>query len=265
MFINDQREAEEAKKLKSDNFGKIPISGIYRISVNDISFDMLTVNSDDTSVTDRFWNDNYQDYTLEKWVLWTKEEGIHIDIGAHTGMYTIAAFAANSNNQLISIEPFDLNFHRIITNLRLNNLSQKKISLFNYAVSDTNKKVKFHINSPLSYLSKGGKISTSGKDINAIKLDSLVISNTKMKVKSLKIDTEGEDLNVLKGSINLINKFMPKIIVETRRDNIEQIIDFLLSSGYKNIYDEKENSIKKGNLIEFDNKQIVKDIFCDHY
>lgn len=265
MFINDQRKAEEAKKLKNNNFGKIPISGIYRITVNNIFFDMLTVNSDDTSVTDRFWNDNYQDYTLEKWVAWTKEEGIHIDIGAHTGMYTIAAFAANPNNQLIAIEPFDLNFHRIITNLRLNNLSQKKISLFNYAVSDVNKKVKFQINSPFSYLSKGGKIMNSGKDINAITLDSLVISNKKSKVKSIKIDTEGEDLNVLKGSINLIKKFMPKIIVETRRENIQQIIEFLLSCGYKNIYDEKENTIIKSNLIEFDNKQISKDIFCDHY
>ncbi len=243
---------------------KTSFSGIFQITVNEnIKFDIITINSDDTSVVDRFWNKNYRDFTLNKWCEWSTEKGIYIDIGAHTGIYTLSALKANTENRLITFEPFSLNFHRIISNLRLNNFDNNNVSLFNIAVTDENKIIKFNVNTPWSYLSKGGKISESGVDTKAIKLDSLKISNSNLQIKALKIDTEGEDFKVLQGAKNLITNNKPKLIVEVRKNNINEIIKFLTGLGYKNIYDEENIALNDNRLTSFKDKKISKDIIFE--
>ncbi len=266
MFIDKNIEAEKIKKnLKSKSIKKTPVSGIFRIERNNISFDMLVINSDDTSISERFWDDNYYDFTLDKWCDWSKEEGVYIDVGAHTGLYTVAALVSNNKNHLISIEPFTLNYHRIITNLRLNNFNNKNASLFNLAVSDNDKIVKFDIKTSQywSYLSKGGKIGNEGVNTKAIKLDSLKFSNNKINLSGLKIDTEGEDLNVIFGAEKMIENFMPKIIIECRKHNILDILKYLSKFGYNNIYDQYGNSPGSKKLIEFNEGENSKDLFFE--
>lgn len=266
MFINKNIEADRLKNKPNNKSGKkIPVSGIFRVKTKNISFDMLAVNSDDTSISDRFWDDNYFDYTLEKWCEWCMEEGIYIDVGAHTGFYTISALVCNSKNHIISIEPLPLNFHRIITNLRLNNFNNKNATLFNVAVSNTDKQVKFDNNTSQywSYLSKGGKISNKGKDIKAIKLDSINFINNKIDLKGIKIDTEGEDLNVIFGAKQLIESYKPKIIIECRKKNILDILKYLSKFGYKNIYDEYGNRIGEEKLVYFNSGENSKNLFCE--
>ena len=104
MFINKNKDAERLKQISNDNLEKnIPVSGIFRLTLSKISFEMLVINSDDTSVSRRFWNDNYSDFSLERWSNWSLEEGLYLDIGAHTGLYTMAALTANNKNRLLSV------------------------------------------------------------------------------------------------------------------------------------------------------------------
>ena len=104
MFIDKNIEAEKIKKnLKNKSVKKTPVSGIFRIETNNIHFDMLVINSDDTSISRRFWDDNYSDFALAKWCDWSKEEGVYIDVGAHTGLYT------QQQRQLVTIKPPDIN------------------------------------------------------------------------------------------------------------------------------------------------------------
>lgn len=264
MFINKNKKAESLKKnIINTSEKKIPISGIFKLNTKKTSFEMLVINSDDTSVSNRFWNKDFKDYTLDTWCHWCEQEGIYIDVGAHTGMYTIAAFVSNKKNCLVSIEPLPLNFYRIITNLRLNYFDNLKIKLLNLAVSDNNKTVKFDIRTPWSYLSKGGKISEKGVTMKAIKLDSLDFSNNSSEIKGIKIDTEGEDLKVILGAKEIISKYKPKIIIECRRNNILEIFNFLSKFGYNKIYDNTGNNIKDKKLLQFNEDQIVKDLFFE--
>ena len=243
---------------------KIPLSGIFQLHINEnVEFEIITINNDDTSVVDRFWNRNHKDFVLEKWCEWSQDKGVYIDIGAHTGIYTLSALKANPENRVIAFEPFVLNFHRIITNLRLNNYDNNSVSLFNAAVTNENKIIKFEVITPWSYLSKGGKISNQGVDTKAIKLDSLKISKSNLKINAIKIDTEGEDLNVLLGAKNIISNHKPKIIVETRQNNVQEIISFLSDLGYNKIYDEDNIKKTKINLMNFRDKQTTKDIFFE--
>ena len=86
--------------------------------------------------------------------------------------------------------------------------------------------MKFKTNTEWSYLSKGGKIDNNGSKVQAISLDSIKFNNKNLQINAIKIDTEGEDLNVLKGGIKLIKKNLPKIIIETRREDAEAIFKF---------------------------------------
>ena len=144
MFVNKNIKAEKIRETNNnEENSKLPLSGIYNVKIKDIDFDMLTIKSDDTSIVDRFWNYSHKDFTLEKWIDWCKTPGIYIDVGAHTGFFTISCLKSNLENHVVSIEPLSINFHRIITNLRLNNFNDKNATLFNYAASNENKKVKF--------------------------------------------------------------------------------------------------------------------------
>ncbi len=260
-FVNLNDQAENSKNSKNTDKKNL-ISGIFRIKTRNLNFDMLTINSDDSSIVNRFWDDNFEDFTLEKWSDWTSQEGIHIDVGAHTGLFTLAALKSNKKNIVVAIEPFDLNYHRIITNLRLNNFDNTRVNLFNLAASNQNKEVKFEIKTPWSYLSKGGKISNQGINVKAIKLDSINF-NPSIKIVSLKIDTEGEDFSVLEGSKNLIKTNMPNLVIETRPNNIVNIINLLNSLGYNNIYDKFNKKSSEEEIYKFENNKNVKDIFCE--
>ncbi len=260
MFIDKVRELEK----KYPNSKKYPLSGIFNIKISDINFDMLTIESDDSSVVDRYWNTSFEDTTLKIWSEWSKKEGIFVDVGAHTGLFTITSLKCNKKNNVLSIEPLPINFFRIITNLRLNNYKQDRVTLFNYAVTNENKIVKFKTNTEWSYLSKGGKIDNNGSKVQAISLDSIKFNNKNLQINAIKIDTEGEDLNVLKGGIKLIKKNLPKIIIETRRENAEAIFKFLTEIGYNKIYDYNKTLITTDKPLIFDDAEISKDIFCEY-
>ena len=264
MFVDRIKYIEKKGEEKKIPKEKLPLSGIFNIKVKHLNFDVLSIASDDTSVKDRYIIKNFFDFTLEKWVDWSKEEGVFIDVGAHTGFYSLAALKNHEKNIVVAIEPLQINFYRILTNLRLNHLqSCGRFEILNYAVSNEDKFVHFSTKSAWTFLSKGGKISNSGMKIKAIKLDSLDLSSLNTKVIALKVDTEGHDLESLQGGYNLIKSHLPKIIVETRRNNAEAIFKFLHELGYKNIYDENNTHISSEKTLSFQGKEESKDIFCE--
>lgn len=236
-------------------------SGIYKIEINQISFFMLCINNDDTNVLDSLSQNNFPGIPLIKWSRWSSDKpGIYIDIGAHSGIYSLLAAASNKKNKLISLEPLPINYYRILTNIRLNGYFFNRFIILNVAASNENKKVKFSIDSDISHLSKGGKISDEGINVNAIKLDELIFKSNQ-KVCGLKIDTEGEDLSVLIGAKNIIKNNFPKIIIEAREKNIREIRNFLKDVGYNYVYenDPNENEIE---LMNFKRSK-TKDIFAE--
>ena len=53
-----------------------------------------------------------------------------------------------------------------------------------------------------------------------------------MHVKGIKIDTEGEDFNILEGSRKIFSKYKPKIIIEVRNENKQNIQKFFDEFNY---------------------------------
>jgi len=221
----------ELNKLPSHN-------GVYNFKISKTSFLMLNIINDDSSVVKHFWKGSHDLEELDLWFEISKNDGVFIDVGAHTGLYTITSLKANPKNNVVSFEPYFMNLSRLITNLRLNGLV-KNVSSVLGAVSNFDGKSKFKITTERSYMSKGGRLSEEGQDINVYKLDTLLFKKFEQKINAIKVDTEGEDLNVLLGAENLIKEYKPKIIIEVREENKIDIVNFLKSNSYK-IYNIKD-------------------------
>ena len=242
------KEAIEYKSLNKDiKFSELslaelnklpPHNGVYDFKISKTSFLMLNIINDDSSVVKHFWRGFHDLEELDLWFEISKDEGVFIDVGAHTGLYTISSLKANPKNNVVCFEPYFINLSRLISNLRLNGLL-KNVSTVLGAVSNFDGKSKFKISTEKSYMSKGGKLSEEGQDINVFKLDTLFYKKFNKKLNAIKIDTEGEDFNVLLGAQNLIKEHKPKIIIEVREENKIDIVNFLKSNSYK-IYNIKD-------------------------
>ena len=223
------------KKMSLDELNKLPKHmGVADIKISQTSFKMLNILNDDSTVMEYFWKDIHSDLpSLNLWFDISKEEGIYLDIGAHTGTYVLTALKSNPNNFIIAFEPFYLNLARLIANLRINDLNYyKNVQALSIAASDITGVKNFNVNSRGTYLHKGGKIANSGETINTIKIDDMNFDKINKQVKGLKIDTEGEDLKVLIGCQKTIQKFNPKIIIEVRNENKAAIQEILHNKNY---------------------------------
>ena len=221
------------KKMSLEALQKLPVhNGIINFKITKTSFLMLNVLNDDSSIVKYFWQDSHDLKCLDLWYDLSLQNGCFIDVGAHTGLYSLTSLKANYANQVISIEPHFMNLSRLITNLRLNGLANNITTVLG-AVSNFDGITKFNVLTDQSYLSKGGRIDENGEDVNVYALDSLYFNKLQRPLVAMKIDTEGEDYNVLLGSEKLIKKYKPKIIIEVREENKMNIKLFLKKYNYK--------------------------------
>ena len=231
-FKKSQKESI-FKKMSLAELQKLPAhNGMLNFKISQTSFLILNILNDDSSAVKYFWKNSHDIESLDLWYEIAKKEGAYIDVGAHTGLYTLTAIKANRQNNVICFEPYFMNLSRLITNLRLNGLLQN-VSPILGAISDYDGKSKFKITTEKSYMSKGGKISEEGLDINVYQLDTLYFNSLEKKIKGIKIDTEGEDYKVLVGAEKLIEKYRPEIIIEVRDENKIEISNFLQKYSYK--------------------------------
>lgn len=222
------------KKMSIQELHKLPVhNGIINFKITKTAFLMLNILNDDSSITKYFWQDSHDLQSLDLWYELSLEKGVFIDVGAHTGLFSMTSVKANEENVVICFEPYFMNMARLITNLRLNGIT-KNVKTILAAVSNFNGKTKFSVSTEKSYLSKWGKIDTEGKEIDAHTLDSLFFNKLNKPLKAIKIDTEGEDHKVLMGAEKLINKYKPKLIIEVSNENKINIKNFLKKINYKN-------------------------------
>ena len=140
------------KKMSLDQLNKLPHHvGMINFKISHTSFFILNIFNDDSSAVKFFWKESHDLQSLDLWYEISKEEGTYIDVGAHTGLYTITSVKANMHNRVIAIEPFYLNMSRLISNLRLNNI-KKNVDIKIAAASNFDGKANFKIDTDQTYL-----------------------------------------------------------------------------------------------------------------
>jgi FkbM family methyltransferase len=180
----------------------------------------------------------YEKRELETFFSWIKSKKISfkkasaIDVGSNIGNHTLyfsrffkKVFSFEANKDIFQV-------------LNLNVRSKKNIKVYNYAVSNQNKKGFLDID--VTNISGSGLSNNKknfSQNIKCKKLDSLF--KNKKKIQLIKIDVEGKELQVLLGAKNILFNNRPIILFEHHLQNFDKngnskCISFLSSMGYKN-------------------------------
>ena len=205
-------------------------SGVWELKFRDIYFKMINIYNDDLVPTKFFWKDKYEQLSLNLWYEFTRDlNAVHIDVGSHTGVYTIIGNLNKTKNNIISLEPYYINFSRMLTNLKLNKISLENSLLV--AASKDNGVAKFKTLTHIRQHTSGGSIQNEGNhSVKKIRLDDINIGN--QKVGTIKIDTEGHEYEVLIGSELIIKNYRPDIIFEINQASAQNCLDYLINCGY---------------------------------
>lgn len=155
-----------------------------------------------------------------------------IDVGANIGNHSV--FFSNICKYIHSFEPSSKAFELLRINTRFENIKIHKLGL-----SDVNGRA---LLKESMYNLGGSNIIKSNKKQNYLtenikinKLDNLSFLKSK-EIDLVKIDTEGHELKVLKGSIKIIKKNLPIILLEQNISDIKngksKSLLFLNKYGY---------------------------------
>jgi FkbM family methyltransferase len=213
-----------------------PYFGWVECSSGSSTFRMLLGGADDGIALRFLWNGSYESMSLKSWTWLAKKVELAIDVGAHTGTYTLAARAANPNVLVLSFEPHFMNFARLNLNLRANGFGTG--NTFMYAVGAKNEVLPFSVSTSLDWLSSGGSIGKRQKGITTsvqvINLDSFLTPPVVAKVGLVKIDTEGFEAECIQGMRNIISTKHPVIFFECiDAKSGSEVQNILQEYGYK--------------------------------
>jgi FkbM family methyltransferase len=176
-----------------------------------------------------------QGYEPESRKLWRslcKDAELVIDVGAHTGVYSLDARRAGAK-EVLSIEPYHLNHARLVMNLRHAGFDTAGAVLF--AASDENRIQMLSVAAPGYYCSAGCKLGRAEPGVSAefpvrvSRLDALLLEQYHAKVRVVKIDTERHGARVLRGMTKIL-AHRPDLILECIEDGMTEILEPL---GYK--------------------------------
>ena len=148
----------------------------------------------------------------------TPEKGqLVLDVGANYGDSAIL-WAKKFGAKVVAFEPLNDVFNELEKNIELNSVD---VVAYNVAIGNGKE---------IAGKSKGRMFSARGDlKIKTKRLDDYSFDRADL----LKIDVEGFEYEVLKGAENTINKFKPRIIIETHSIALRRTCDqYLLNHGY---------------------------------
>ena len=191
-----------------------------------------------------------------------KTQIFFFDCGSNFGFYSLYVASLNQNNKILAFEAsqktlneFEENilinkFHSIqVKNLAVSNVAENKLNFY-----ESEKDWESSLDKTNFYKSHKSIVLTTTLDKvseNIIFTDFSII---------IKIDVEGHEMNVIEGSLNLIKKFSPLIIIEFSKFiskneyyNYLYLKDFMTKYNYV-IYDAEYNKISLDIVLDRLNK-----------
>ena len=165
--IKDLKDLNNFENYALKELWKLPsFNGLCELSFGEFIFYMVNIANDDAVPLKYLWRDKYEHLSLCFWYEMTRQDGYFFDIGAHTGIYSIIGNLNQNQNKIISIEAYFLNFTRLLSNLKSNNIESK--NCFLAAASNIDGQGKFSDNLPSNqssqYHSAGGRLAENGKN-----------------------------------------------------------------------------------------------------
>jgi FkbM family methyltransferase len=167
------------------------------------------------------------------------DDGWFFDVGANVGLYVWEVNKLCPNRKILAFEPDPENFKLLKMTLKEANL--QNLELCPYALSNKTAEVSF-FQDPLTsatgsiegnekpWIEKYLNASTNKINVNTRTMDT--VGEDKKLPSLIKIDVEGHEVQVLEGSVNILSKERPLIIIESFVPKQEKVISILQKYGY---------------------------------
>ena len=192
------------------------------ITINDFDGDLrLCLDRDsyiDSKIYIRGWHSMLELKCLD---LFLTPETIFIDVGAYIGEFTIFSAKRCSNGKILSFEPDNNNYQRLIYNIKLN--AFENIVPFNCGLSDEKTNAQLYTSRKIREDGVRSCVTTMfprSVDYvpigisNTNSIDQVYQNNRYRGLDVIKIDTEGAELAVLNGAKRTIANYRPVIMIE---------------------------------------------------
>lgn len=176
----------------------------------------------------------------------THDEGLFLDIGANTGLYSLIAAATGRAVRAVAFEPMADVFTRLEHNLRLNEALATRITTVPLALSSSAGTTAFYetINDK-GYLSTSSSLELShakavggafnSTSVAVTTLDEWTAANRVDQATAMKVDVEGHEQAVFEGGREFVRKARPLIVTELLRPgNFEFFQNFIGDNRYFN-------------------------------
>lgn len=157
----------------------------------------------------------------------SKGQGIVLDIGANIGNHTLFFCNEYKAKAVYCFEPVEETFSILVENMRLNHL-EERVHLNKFGLGEREERrsvVRYdrgNIGHTVLRTDKNGQLEIRRLDDSGIGEEVVLI----------KIDVEGMEANVLKGGLQLIQKNMPYIMIESFDYKFLEVEKILCDMGY---------------------------------
>lgn len=180
--------------------------GLISIRVGDV--DVKLIETFDRVAARVRRGEQYEPKTLDRWAALCGIGGTVIDVGAYTGLFTIAARLMG--NKTVAVEPMPTCVQRFKENCRRNGVMTAVVQA---AASDENSMAAMHFSGVI--LTSGASMSPLPKEAGSINVQTVTIDSMNLEeVSAIKIDAERAEARVLRGAALTLSRCRPKLLVE---------------------------------------------------
>jgi len=187
-------------------FGLIKSSTISFETKSDLKIILRTKSTDLMAFTHVWLIGEYSKPDFE-----VSDKDLIIDVGSHIGLFALLVSQKCKNGKIFCYEPTQENYEFLLKNVQNNHLDN--IYSFNYAVSDTNKRVRVYLNQDQA----GHSMYTqSGEfvEVQSITLKEIIDDNNINKCNLLKLDCEGAEYGIIDSLPDSYFERIEKMIIE---------------------------------------------------
>jgi FkbM family methyltransferase len=222
------------------------VYGAVSLHVHGISFTLYSSGDDRIVDMLHYAQAEYGEYLdLKVFLDFARRATTILDIGAHTGLYSILAAKACPTGRILAFEPYAVNADRLRYNLALNRAINVEVR--EVAVGAQDGRIAFAVpeypricdvaSADLGFTKRHYRRWLSYKSVTlpVQSTDAVVRESRLNSVDLLKIDVENHELEVLRGAARTIAQFRPVILMESfSNDERRQFFHHELAPlGYK--------------------------------
>jgi FkbM family methyltransferase len=188
--------------------------------------------------------------------------GIVVDVGAHTGLYTLLACSVGAN--VVALEPVERVQHQLQRNVALNGWTNRCRLLLAAADAHTGTVEVVEPRSSLpssAHLAGAAYRSDEGErvTVEAVRLDDVLADDD---VRLVKIDVEGAEDRVLAGMTETLRRCRPTIFVECLPEGPYRAVQAILDAyGYRFAHLRAEGPVPMASIVP-DRTRVFRNFLC---